>query len=258
MQQVYSNKYTHTNKGNSLTNLSLHAPTCISNPTHPSHYTTPWLSTNTAWPRAGVPEESEIPKQADFHICAQGQSFFVCNLILKQGGLCGCLRLLPCLPREGLGQRHRGRSWSCCSAVAQLCCQQEIWEWLLSMGKDACTQPNNRNGKFTYRYMQKIDFFPPKFVFSQGESSLYNSQIAVWGLRAPTPLHNKFFSKASGGKVHTISTPEKCVASGKAVKLYTSESFQFNRYTVLPQGVRLFPIPFQTVGRRMATQMFKY
>lgn len=92
--------------------------------------------------------------------------------------------------------------------------------------------------------MQEIDFFSPKFVFSQGESSLYNSQIAMWGWHAFTPLHNKFCSKASSGKVHTISTQEKCVASGKAVKLYTSASFQFNRYTVLPQGVRLFPIQF--------------
>lgn len=211
----------HTNKGNSPTNLSLHALTCISNPTYPSHYTTPWLSTNTMWPRAGAPEESEIPNQADFHICAQGQSFFVWNLILKQGGLRGCLRIPPCLQGKGWGKGREAEAGTAaqCSGFG---CQQEIWEWLLGMGKDACTPSNltiEKENSHTGTCRRWISF-PPKFVFSQGESSLYNSQIAVWGLQALTQ-QDLWQSKWWKG-THNFNPREMCGLRQGSQALYLS------------------------------------
>lgn len=98
--------------------MNLHTPARSSNPTHPQPLLSSLAPTNTTWPRAEAPMEWEIPKQADFHIFAQGQSFFVWNLILKQGGLCGCLGLLS-LPVEGRAMEHRrrSRSWSCVSTL---------------------------------------------------------------------------------------------------------------------------------------------
>lgn len=55
-------------------------------------------------PRAGAPVESETPKQADFHICAQGQSFFC----LKSDSQAGWAVRVPQAPSPACQGKGRG------------------------------------------------------------------------------------------------------------------------------------------------------
>lgn len=195
-------------------------------------------------PRLELQRSQKYPNKLIFILCLRTKLF--CLKSDSQAGWAVWMPQAPSLPAEGrAGAKAQRQKLELLLSVQTLAVSKKSGNGCWACGKMPALESNlnNRKGKFTYQYMQGIDFFS-LFVFSQGESSLYHLQIAVWGLQAPIPLHNKFCSKETGAKVHTISTQEKCVASGKAVKPYTSASFQFNMYTILPQGVRLFSVQF--------------